>query len=131
MKPPPAKVIISSRQFGKMKLEHFTDLLSKRLSDFPFDSEDPMCSLMHMNQLHYVLNEVCPITIRPRLPWYNEDIHLERRIRRRLERKWRKSQSDEDHEVFFAQKNKVVKLITDSKIEYFSNKFSESNTKDM
>ena len=137
MKPPPAKVVISSRQFGKMKPEHFTDLLSKRLSDFPFDSEDPdVLTDAYESITLSVLNEVCPITtrertIRSRLPWYNEDIHLERRIKRRLERKWRKSQSDEDHEVFVAQKNKIIKLITDSKIEYFSNKFSESNTKDM
>ena len=37
-----------------------------------------------------VLDEVCPVitkerTIRPRLPWYNENIHIQRRVRRKLE----------------------------------------------
>ncbi|XP_072022913.1 uncharacterized protein [Amphiura filiformis] len=136
-KPPPVTSVIRSRQFGKMKPEQFTELLQKRMSEFPLDCEDPnVLTDAYESLTKSVLDEVCPITtrertIRHRLPWYNEDIHLARRIRRRLERKWRKSQSEEDNEEFVAQKNQVIKLITDSKIEYFSKKLSESNVKDM
>ena len=137
VKPPRVKMVISSRQFGKMKPEQFTDLLRERMSDFPYDSEDPnILSDAYESITKSVLDKVCPITtrkriIRPRLPWYNDDIHLSRRIRRRLENKWRKSRSEKDHEEWIVQRNRVIKLITDSKIEYFSKKFSESNAKDM
>ena len=83
-----------------------------------------------------VLDEVCPVitkerTIRPRLPWYNENVHTQRRVRRKLERKWRKSRNEEDHEAFLAQKKLVTNLIVTSKIEYFSDRFSNANAKDM
>ena len=70
-------------------------------------------------------------TVKPKLPWYNNSIHTERRVRRRLERKWKKSNSAFDEQAYRSQKEHVNKLITDSKIMYFSDKCTNCNIKDM
>ena len=67
---------------------------------------------------------MCPVKtkerfLKPKVPWYNDNIHVERRVRRRLERKWRKTRAEEDHEKFLTQKNSVTQMIKDAKIDYF------------
>jgi hypothetical protein len=48
-----------------------------------------------------------------------------------MERKWKKSHSEEDWEAFCAQKVQVCQLITVAKTEYFSNKLSDASVKEM
>ncbi len=54
------------------------------------------------------LDTHAPITKRScsariRQPWFNSDIQEARRERRRLERRWRKSKSEEHHELYISQ----------------------------
>ena len=133
----PLKVVTNSRPYGKLDLVLFDRLLNESLVDFPYDCEDPnILAEAYESITSSVLDEVCPVvtkesTIRPRLPWYNDNVHTQRRVRRKLERKWRKSRNEQDHEAFLAQKNLVTNLIVTSKIEYFSDQFSNANAKDM
>ena len=82
--------------------------------DFPYDCDDPkVLPEAYESITSSVLDKVCPLitkerTIRPRLPWYIEDVHIQRRVRRKLERKWRKSWKDQDDEAFLAQKKTLV-----------------------
>jgi hypothetical protein len=136
-KPPPMKITISSRQYGKMDRNRFRNMLKDHCSNFPMDTQDPNALVGRFETMSTsILDQVCPVTtrhrvIKPRLPWYNDNIHKARRVRRRLERKWRKSRSEVDELVFRTQKDHVAKLITEAKIEYFSNKFSSGTSKDM
>ncbi|XP_072019111.1 uncharacterized protein [Amphiura filiformis] len=82
-----------------------------------------------------VLDRYCPIqsrnrTIRPRVPWYNDDIHLARRVKRRLERRWRKSKLDTDREAYVVQLGVLSELIHSAKASYFTDKLSSGNVKD-
>ncbi|XP_072024913.1 uncharacterized protein [Amphiura filiformis] len=136
-KPPPLKIVTSSRPYGKLDPDLFNQLLKDRLVDFPYESNDPnVLAEAYETITSSVLDEVCPVvtkerTIRPQLPWYNENVHIQRRERRRLERKWRKSRKEEDYEAFQTQKELVNKSIITAKTEYFSDKFSNANAKDM
>ena len=123
-KPPPSRVSITSRQYGKTDHKHFSNVLHDRFIDFPECSDPSLLVDSYVEITSSVLDEVCPLvtrehTIKSRLPCYNDIIHAERRNRRRLERKWKKSNSALDKLNFMAQKDHVNKLITDSKIKYF------------
>ena len=59
-------------------------------------------------------------TIRPHVQWHTETIRNAKHLRRRLERKWRKSKMDADHQVFRKHCGVVAKLLFDTKQEYYS-----------
>ena len=68
---------------------------------------------------------------RPRHPWYNHDIYTARRIRRRYERKWRKTRLETDRQQYVDQRMVVNNLIDNAKQTYFRNEFQVSDTKDV
>ncbi|XP_072025193.1 uncharacterized protein [Amphiura filiformis] len=68
-------------------------------------------------------------TIRPRYPWYNNSINDQRRLRRKYERRWRKSYSPEDKKMYVNQKTLVNQLIDMAKTEYYKVKLNASNIK--
>ena len=68
----------------------------------------------------------CVITIRPAAPWYTEEIKSEKRIRRRLERRWRVTRSASDREKFTRQCHAVNKLLLSSRSNYYSTLIAEN-----
>ena len=68
-------------------------------------------------------------TVRPRYPWFDNSINDQRRLRRKYERRWRKSGSPEDKKVYVDQKTLVNQLIDKAKIEYYKVKLYASNVK--
>jgi len=135
-KPPPLKITSTSREFGKIDHKLLTDLLYERFHDFPRSDDPNFLTEQYENITLSVLDVVCPIItkeriVRHKLAWYNHTIHCARRVRRQLERKWKKSRSVEDQEAFTAQKVHVCTLINVAKTEYFSNKFTNANVKEM
>ncbi len=63
----------------------------------------------------------------PQKPWYNENIHLARRVKRRLERKWRKSKLDVDREAYVEQLSELKQLIDSAKVSFSSDKLATGN----
>jgi hypothetical protein len=59
-------------------------------------------------------------------PWYNDDIHLLRQTRRRLERKWRKSKSDADWKTYETHCQLVIQTIQSAKQSYYREKLAAS-----
>ncbi|XP_038066703.1 uncharacterized protein LOC119736764 [Patiria miniata] len=98
---------------NEINLELFQNLLDERLKDTVQTKDDPnLLSETYESITTSVLDEICPVTtrvrtVKSRLPWYDNNIHEERRIRRRLERKWRKSRLDTDYDAFLTQKDNV------------------------
>ena len=67
-------------------------------------------TLLHLynSELSSVLDKHAPlksrmVTIRPAAPWFSEEIKLERRVRRRLERRWRRTRKTLIHAFFTAR----------------------------
>ena len=52
------------------------------------------------------------ITVREPTPWGTADIRYEKRKRRKLEKRWKKSKLSVDYELYKEQKNKVNTLLT-------------------
>ena len=69
------------------------------------------------------------ITIRFEAEWYTEEIHEARRIRRKLERKWRESGLEVDFQMYSIQRQAVTRLVHATKTEYYCTNI-QTNTKD-
>ena len=65
------------------------------------------------------------IHLRPNSPWYTEELHGAKHLRRRLERKWRQTRLHVDHQIYRQQCTHVNKLIRQTRISYYSNKIAE------
>ena len=58
--------------------------------------------------------------LRPQVPWYNAEIATAKRIRRKCERRWRRTRLDVDRESFKLQSFLVTSLLSDAKRDYFT-----------
>ena len=71
------------------------------------------------------------LTIKTRMPWYNDTIPMARRKRHQAEGKWRKTRSVDDPELYLAAKRNVCDLTISAKEAYFKDKLSSCNSKDV
>jgi hypothetical protein len=62
-------------------------------------------------------------------PWYDNDIHHARRLRRKLERKWRKSRLQTDRQVYIEQRTATNVLIETSKQNYYKKELEHADCK--
>ncbi|XP_072046797.1 uncharacterized protein [Amphiura filiformis] len=134
-KPDIPRTYTSCRDFRTVDIDQLMMDLTTELA--------PLMSIMNVDeQVQFydatvcdVLDRYCPIqsrkrTIRPRVPWYNDNIHLARRVKRRLERRWRKSKLDTDREAYVVQLGVLSELIHSAKASYFTDTLSSGNVKD-
>ena len=69
------------------------------------------------------------IVVRPRVPWYTDDIRQAKKERRRAERKWRSSKLEFDLAVFKRKRNAVNNLLDKARRAFYTN-FIEENSGD-
>ena len=85
---------------------------------------------MYNSELSRILDKHAPlksrvVTMRPAAPWFSEEIKLER-IRRRLERKWRRSGLPEDR-IRFVEQNRIVnQLLFSARCQYYTKRIDEN-----
>ena len=60
---------------------------------------------------HHALLKTKTLKTRPSASWYNSEIDVAKRLRRKLERAWRRSRSPDDFQIFKTQKNHVSYII--------------------
>ena len=65
---------------------------------------------------------------RPSAPWYSEEIAAEKRKRRKLERRWRKSGTEANKMQYSDQCSRVRKLLKSSKMSYYASLFNENKS---
>ena len=63
-------------------------------------------------------------------PWYSDEIHKARVVRRRMERKYRRTGLAIHKQIYLDHSKKVMELIKQSKRKYFHDKFACSSTKE-
>jgi len=141
-KPPPLKVECTMRDFRKvdsialksdlnLQLNHDVDLQVG--GDVNHNVND---MLWHFNNVSLnVLDKYAPSTtrsrlVRPRPPWYTDQIRSEKREQRRLERKWKKSRHDDDRDAYRKQHTHYNKTLEASKKQYYNEKLSGAGPKE-
>ena len=87
------------------------DGLSESLSDDMNYAVDT-----HITCLTAIIDKHAPIKIhtviiRPHTPWYNDDIRPQKRLRRQLIRKWRKSGMESERLAYCHQRQLVTSII--------------------
>lgn len=76
--------------------------------------------------LHSLIDKYAPlkqrwIPIRPKALWYKSEVTEQKRIRRKLERKWCSTRSQSDRQHYVYQCSVVIHLISSLKSEYYTN----------
>ena len=54
--------------------------------------------------------------------WYNEELHEAKHLKRKLERKWRKTNLTVDHEIYRNQCASVNKLLQRTRVKFYFEK---------
>ncbi len=83
-----------------------------------------MCSLSALIDSHAPLISKT-VVARPTQPWFCDAIRDLKVAKRSLERKMKKSNSEEDKKAFRKARNKLVNTIEQKRIEHISNEVSE------
>ena len=66
--------------------------------------------------------------IRPNQPWYTQELHDQKHLKRKLERRWRKSRLTVDHQIYRKQCAIVNKLLLQTRVDYYSDKVESCGT---
>ena len=69
------------------------------------------------------------VSVRPRLPWFDEDIREAKRARRKAEKRWRKTNSLDDFDHYRKCRNRVTYLLNSARIAFYRD-FIEDNSTD-
>ena len=65
---------------------------------------------------------------RPIVPWFTNEIKDAKRLRRRAERKWRRSKSQADFLAYKSEKNRVTYIINSARRQYYTDFISENSS---
>ena len=126
-KPAPIQKTVSYRKLRQIKVEVFRqDIInSPQLCHTSGSVDNLVCA--YDEGLSSLLDKHVPICtktimLRPNCPWYSDDLHKCKHVRRQLERKWRKTRLTFDHQIYQDYCTKINKLIKQAKVSYYSEK---------
>ncbi|XP_020907455.1 uncharacterized protein LOC110245514 [Exaiptasia diaphana] len=133
-RPPPSKLILSSRNMKGIDLDNFTTgIMSSPLANIVSLSSDPSDMTEQYNTtLSSLLDEHAPliqreITLRPNSPWFNKELRDLKQQKRQTERRYLSS-GLEVHRVIYRDICKHYKdVLTKTKSSYYQNKMSTCN----
>ena len=109
---------IKAIDIGKLCSDLQSTSVITDLNDLVNDLHRSLASLL---DTHAPLRS-CSIPNCTPVPWFNDKIKTAKIERRKEEKVWRKSRSDEDRKVFCSARNKVSSLIHEAKTEYYQTK---------
>lgn len=130
-KPPPIKKTVSFRKLKSIDINAFrNDVKSLEIlqTDIPISDLDKEIESLN-SSLTSLIDKHAPlitktIVLRPTNQWYNEDLHKEKHLKRKLERKWRKTKLTIDYELYRNQCALLNKLLKDTRIKFYSEKIN-------
>ena len=129
---PSVKQIFYRRIKGIDK-DNFKDDVSR--SDLFVNRPNTLDDLVHCynKSLAAVLDKHAPmrkkvVNARPLVPWFNEEVKLARREKRKTERKWRRTGRREDMFDYKAKKNYVNQIMNEARMKFYQNFTEENNT---
>ncbi|XP_052761992.1 uncharacterized protein LOC128204630 [Mya arenaria] len=136
-KPPPVRKTVTYRKLKSIDVDEFkTDILESDILNSVNDSlnVDELVDAYN-DGLYSLLDKHAPlksktVVLRPMNPWYSQELHDAKHLRRQLERKWRLTGLTIDHAIYRNQCAVTNKLLNVSKVNYYSEKV-ESCGRDM
>ena len=68
------------------------------------------------------------VVCRQHLPWFNREIKCALRTRRKAERKWRWTKSQQDFRAFKGERNRAMFVMNGTRCEYYTNLIAENSS---
>ncbi len=124
---------VTYRKFDSIDMDSFRkDLASSELCTDPSDTLDLLVE-QYNDTLTGLADKYAPLqskemAVRQMQPWFNNDIKVAKQLRRKLERKHKRTDSLSDSVAFKKQKNKVNFLLRDAQTNYFSNLIQQNGS---
>ena len=128
------KKTVSSRNYRKMDMDSFIRDISLSFSSLNSASnieelQDLDCS--YDTIIRDLIDKHAPlktryVSERPKAPWMNAGLLNEKRVKRRLERRWRNTGMEVDKTAFKLHKKIYDKLLKDAHTDYLTNLISEN-----
>ncbi|XP_003724061.1 uncharacterized protein LOC763238 [Strongylocentrotus purpuratus] len=125
-KPSTSRRTVTTRPLRSMNREQFRSGVHESLSEIDIEDSSISSSVERYDlSLTSLLDKLAPqktrsVIIKPSSPWMTEKIHAAKCLRRRLERKWRRTRSEEDCKSYVTQRQVVSQEIEKAKTEYYS-----------
>ena len=136
--PTKAKMIISMRKLKAIDIQAFSDsiIASKLQQQVRAADSATEAYELYNTTLREVLDDHAPvtqrtITTRSECPWFTTNIKLAKAKRKRLEKQWRRTRLTVHHEIYTQQRDLTNSLIQEAKKDYYHNKLSVPNQKDL
>ena len=132
-KPPPKVKQVSYRKIkGSDRKKLAAELSSSQLCQNTPDTLDELVN-SYNTTLAQVLDRQAPlctkvIRSRPLVPWFNEEIKVARREKRKAERKWRRTGTREDMLAYKAKKNSVNALMNETRCKFYNDFVQDNST---
>ena len=125
-----AKILVNYRKLKSIDIPSFCDVIATSSMNTTTGIVSELTERCIIG-LGYILDEHAPliqrrVTERPNTPWYNEQIFDAKRLRRRLENKWRDTKLMSSHKAYRNQCSVVVKELYNGKLDYYSSKIKET-----
>jgi hypothetical protein len=124
-KPPPVQKLITFRNIKGINKEEFKQDISFNMAEVNYSQNLETLVTSYNEKLGEILDKHAPkqtklVTIRNPTPWNTEEIRPEKRNRRRLESKWRKSKLEVDLQAYKTQKKKYNDMLNQKRSDYYS-----------
>ncbi len=121
-KPKPVTKTIKFRKTKEINMESFKKDIADKISETIDQNKDPekylLALLNKYNSMSEVLDKHAPViekTVIERnfTPWSRKDIIIEKRLKRKYERKWKRTRLEVDYQIYKAQRNKYNNLLNE------------------
>ena len=137
-KPPAVEKLVTYRKYRSIDMELFkNDLVTSSLCQPPLTTETPVYGVDKLakdynSTLRMLIDCHAPLkskTVKapPSLPWYTAEIGAAKCLRRKAERRWRKTGRQEDRHAFKVQRNRVTYMMNAAKKDFYTNFFAENS----
>ena len=130
------QTVKTERTYRKLRSVNIEALRKELVSSKLFLS--PACSVsdlseQYSSELSRIVNSFAPLkkrvmTLSPAAPWYTDEIAAEKTKRRKLERRWRKSNLHIDHQLYKDQCERVRNLVKSAKMNFYSSVIQENSS---
>ena len=134
-RPEAQKKVTSSRNIKNIDQQAFKDHFSEKFSSLNANADDAnVVTEGYENAITATLDIYAPATKRSctnraRQPWYNSDIHVARRARRKCEKRWRKTRLEADHQLYLEELQRVNTMIDNAKKCYIKEQLCTADIK--
>ncbi len=121
---------VTYRKYKSIDIEELKqDLAQSELCTKSFSDLDDLV-LCYQDTLSGLMDKHAPekskrSVVRPKQPWYNDNLNNLKRLRRSSERKWTKTKSSSDHVIFKKARNKFSNTLETDRCNHLSNLVNE------